>query len=257
MHDRNHALLVASFVLALAGCEGPAGPSGASGPAGPSGATGPAGEDGVDGRDGTDGMDGIPGRDGTEGEDGIDGESFDFRDDPPSAYTRFDRMGMPAVATAVIVDKNRYNDADPADDVTLDAVSGLPRFVASDVAPSLAALHDALRDDFVALGLTPCATRVDGVTNVLPCATQAVVPGGPAVLDLVVPDTLRIDPTAPAGFPNGRRLQDPVIDVTLAALLLDLGRHPPTTLAGLPLNPPTNDLPFLARFPYLAFPHRP
>ncbi len=221
---------------ACAGEAGSGGPTGPTGPTGPAGSTGPDGADGVDGRD------------------GVDGQPFAFRRDPPSAYTRVDRMGMPAVATAVVSAREAYNDADPADDATLDPVSGLPRFVASDIVPALTSLHGALRDDLVALGLTPCATDAGGA---LPCVTQPLFPGGPEVLGLVVPDTLRIDPSEPAGFPNGRRLQDPVIDVTLGVLLLDLTRHPATALAALPLNPPGNDLPFLTRFPYLAFPHRP
>ena len=31
-------------------------------------------------------------------------------------YTRVDRMGMPAIATAVIASKDAYNNADPGDD---------------------------------------------------------------------------------------------------------------------------------------------
>lgn len=86
--------------------------------------------------------------------------------------------------------------------------------------------------------------------DVSPCLSQAV--GGTTVAGLVVPDTVKINLAAPSGFPNGRRLPDPVIDVTLAVLFLDLTRHPATTLAGVPVNPAANDLPFLATFPYLA-----
>ncbi|MEZ4652383.1 MAG: DUF4331 family protein [Candidatus Eisenbacteria bacterium] len=70
-----------------------------------------------------------------------------------------------------------------------------------------------------------------------------------------MPDVLRIDPSQPAGFPNGRGLADPVIDVTLAVVLLDLSVHGAGTLAGLPLNPPANDVAFASAFPYLAAPH--
>ena len=53
---------------------------------------------------------------------------------------------------------------------------------------------------------------------------DSVVPPPAAIKSLttVVPDTLKIDLTAAAGFPNGRKLEDPVIDVTLAVVLLDL-----------------------------------
>jgi hypothetical protein len=62
----------------------------------------------------------------------------------------------------------------------------------------------------------------------------------------------------PTAYPNGRTLTDPVVDITLAAVLLQLGPEQPLGLfASLPLNPPENDVPFEAAFPYLAPPHAP
>ncbi|RYH05797.1 MAG: DUF4331 domain-containing protein, partial [Alphaproteobacteria bacterium] len=87
--------------------------------------------------------------------------------------------------------------------------------------------------------------------NVLPCLSQLVAPGK-TVASLVVPDTVTIDLSAPSGFPNGRRLTDSVIDITLAALFLDLTKEPVTRLTSLPLGPQANDLPFRPNFPYLA-----
>jgi hypothetical protein len=87
--------------------------------------------------------------------------------------------------------------------------------------------------------------------NVQRCLTQEVSPGV-TVANLVVPDTVTINLAAPSGFPNGRRLTDPVIDLTLAAIFLDLTKHPVTALAAIPLNPAANDLPFRPAFPYLA-----
>ncbi|CAM3195041.1 DUF4331 domain-containing protein [Sphingomonas antarctica] len=88
--------------------------------------------------------------------------------------------------------------------------------------------------------------------NVQPCLDQ-VVPGTTAtVASLVVPDMLTIDLAGASGFPNGRRLPDPVIDVTLNVLFLKLSINGPTTLAFLPVNPPANDMPFRTTFPYLA-----
>ena len=89
--------------------------------------------------------------------------------------------------------------------------------------------------------------------NVSRCLNQLVAPGV-SVASLVVPDTLTVSFQSPSGFPNGRRLTDPVIDVTLAVLFLDLTKHPATVLASVPVNPPANDLPFRAEFPYLAAP---
>ena len=44
--------------------------------------------------------------------------SVTFRTTPAAMYTRVDRMGMPAVATALVSSgqKNAYNDADPTGD---------------------------------------------------------------------------------------------------------------------------------------------
>lgn len=89
--------------------------------------------------------------------------------------------------------------------------------------------------------------------DVGPCLNQTVVPGR-TVANLVVPDLLRLDLNQPAGFPNGRRFQDPVVDVTLAVIFLDLARHPATTFAALPVNPNTFDQPLPSNFPFLAAP---
>ena len=79
------------------------------------------------------------------------GSGFVFRTDAPSAYTRVDRMGMPAVATALVssANKNAFNDDSPAVDAT---GKWVPEFT-----NSLKGLTTALADDLAALKLTPCA----------------------------------------------------------------------------------------------------
>lgn len=151
-----------------------------------------------------------------------------FSTDAPDTFTRIDRVGMPAVATATITSKDAYNAADPADDA-----AGM--FV-TEITDNLTALHAALDDDLTGLTLTPCAVN--------DCVAQAA--------PLVVPDTLKIDTSVAAGFPNGRLLEDPVIDVTLAVVLLDLTVHGVTDLVGV--NPTANDVPFRSEFPWLADP---
>lgn len=99
---------------------------------------------------------------------------------------------------------------------------------------------------------TPAATAT--TFSVTPCLNQIVPGTGTTVAGLVVPDTITVNLSQPSGFPNGRRLEDPVVDVTLAAIFLDLDVHSPLTLFNLPLNPPANDRPFRATFPYLAPP---
>jgi hypothetical protein len=163
------------------------------------------------------------------------GGDYAFAADPASAYTRVDRMGMPAVATAVIASKDAYNAADPTDDAA-------GTFVGEIVA-SLQFLHGALDDDLALAGLTPC-----GGSPTEPTVGQCVDQAAPAI----VPDVLTLNITENSGFPNGRMLPDQVIDLTLALALLDLGSHPVGVLAGLPLNPPLNDEAFLTTFPYLA-----
>lgn len=153
-------------------------------------------------------------------------DAFDIAEDPASAYTRVDRLGMPGVATALITDKDGYNAGEP---------SGDEAFVA-EITAAVETVHAALDDDVMGAGLTPCVPT-DCVTAAAP---------------LVVPDTIQIDASMPSGFPNGRRLDDPVMDVVLGLLMLDLEAHPVTTLAELPLNPPANDKEFSSTFPYLA-----
>jgi len=104
---------------------------------------------------------------------------------------------------------------------------------------------------------TPPPPVVVTTYNVENCFTQAFPgTGGLTLRTLIVPDTLKLDLSRPSGFPNGRDLDDPVIDITLAALFLDFGvtGQSPLTFANLPLNPPANDRPFSDTFPFLAPP---
>ena len=80
------------------------------------------------------------------------GTTFTFRSSSPDQYTRVDRMGMPAVSTALIGSDTKvaYNDADPADDASGTFVPELTE--------QLTGLTNALADDLVAAGLQPCAT---------------------------------------------------------------------------------------------------
>jgi hypothetical protein len=170
--------------------------------------------------------------DDTAGDTGMPA-GYDFDDTPPDQMTQVDRMGMPAVNTAVITSKDDYNESSPVDDAAGTFVD--------EIVASLEGLHAALDDDLTGAGLVPCAVKT--------CVAQ----GAP----LIVPDVIHIDPSMAAGFPNGRLPTDPVIDVTLAVILLDLstGGQNALTLVGLPLNPTENDVPFESDFPFLAAPH--
>lgn len=217
----------------------------------------------------------------TGGDDGGDPDTgFDagpLPDGGPDAFAfmagdgmQIDRMGMPAVSTAFLADmKEDYNRATPADDVmpneTLDT---FPMF-APTIAISLGTLlsgeglaGDGLTAGLAGAGLTSCEdTTAEIPLNAVQCAFQPVAPDLP-VINLVVPDTLTLDTTMPAGFPNGRQLADRAMDITLAVVLLDLtveGQGPTTffdldpEMAGdQSLNPAANDVAFNDAFPYLA-----
>jgi len=158
-------------------------------------------------------------------------DPYVFSDASPTDYDRVDRAGMPAIASAVIASKDAYNQADPIDDANGDFVS--------EIVASLEFLHGALDDDLSGLGIVPCAVE--------DCVAQAA--------PLVVPDTLKIDTAQAAGFPNGRSLTDPVMDVTLAVVLIDLAVEGQTAASLVGVNPTTNDVAFMDDFPYLANPN--
>lgn len=162
--------------------------------------------------------------------------AFNFPTAEPADYTRVDRAGMPAIATALIASDDSYNAADPIKDIAGDFVP--------EILNSLTFLHGALDTQLQGLGLTPCTVVGDGTGT---CATFAV--------PLIIPDTVKLDTASAAGFPNGRLLTDPVIGVTLAVALLELtGDSPPHTAVDLVgvLNPAANDVAFNADFPFLA-----
>ncbi len=183
------------------------------------------------------------------------GDPFVFRDDMPSAFTRVDRIGMPAIATAVIASKDAYNAGDPAGDL-----AGF----AGEVIASVDYVHFGTGNKGEFPGIAATVQSL-GLTTCGPSATDAAIGTciDQALSVNALPDTLTIDLNGDAGFPNGRDLDDPVIDLTLAVLLLDLSVHPVTTFidldgdgtpleAGDTLNPAANDATFSAAFPYLA-----
>ena len=63
----------------------------------------------------------------------------------------------------------------------------------------------------------------------------------------LVPDVVIFDTSRPVAYPNGRELADDVVDIVA---------DPRVLMNDAPF-PATNDLPFLAEFPYLSPPHSP
>ena len=135
-----------------------------------------------------------------------------------------DRMAIPAINTALIpsASKNAFNQASPSGDVAT-------------FRPMAQAQITGLRD---------------AVKSVLPAENGG--PLGPLTAEQVagalIPDVVTIDFTKPVAFPNGRRLQDDVID---AALGIVLNRGGAT---GIPDAINANDKAFLGTFPFLAEP---
>ncbi|MEM9193897.1 MAG: DUF4331 family protein [Myxococcota bacterium] len=179
---------------------------------------------------------------------------FDFRTEPAAMFTQVDRTGMPAVSTALVFDeragmamrKQAYNLGTPTQDGAL--------MFADDLLNGLGTLHAVLDDDLRTLSLMPCDMTPMGAAMLPRCVTQTI--GGTQVVQLVVPDMLTVDPSAPAGFPNGRQLDEKVVDITLSIILLDLEapNQDPTTLLDLSQGTGT-DVPFLDAFPYVGEPH--
>lgn len=144
----------------------------------------------------------------------------------------------------------------------LRAVAMAPAFVALAMLPGCFGDDDDDDNDVIVAPTpsptptpTPTPTPSSASFDVGPCLQQEIPgTGGFTVADAVIPDTLTINVNAPAGFPNGRLLPDPVVDVTLAVIFLDLTQHSALTFANLPLNPPSNDVGFQDGFPFLAPP---
>jgi hypothetical protein len=166
---------------------------------------------------------------------------------------------MPLVNEVVIPlkDKDKFNASEPANDVA--------NFGAYVVDPELAKLFHAL------FGLTvPAAPRTDLVTvfaTGIPGLNQPqnVSPGEMLRLNMTIPPA-----AAPsrfgvlggdiAGFPNGRRLTDDIVDISERVVAGGYVLTPATNVA--PNNQlgdgvDFNDVPFLPYFPYVAPPHNP
>jgi hypothetical protein len=105
------------------------------------------------------------------------------------------------------------------------------------------------------IGPAPTPPTTATSFSVQKCLNQVI--DGRTVRDIMIPDLVTLDLQRPASFPNGRRMQDPVIDIELAYLFLDLTKHSPTTLVNIPLNPLGLDQPLRTSFPFYAPPFAP
>jgi hypothetical protein len=140
---------------------------------------------------------------------------------------RIDRMAIPAINTALIpsAQKDAFNAAHPIND-------------ARDFQPAAINTIRTLRG--VVDGLFGGAPQDGG-----PLGRLTAEQVGAAL----VPDVVTLDFSKPLQFPNGRRLQDDVIDAALGVVLNRGGA------AGIGDGVGANDKAFLGAFPYLADPH--
>ena len=166
------------------------------------------------------------------------------------------RLGNPLVNEVVIPlrDKDKFNASAPRND---------GQFLSYVTAPELAGLLNALygitvpptpRNDLVAVFLTgvPGLNQPAGVTpSEMLRLNMAIAPASsPNRLGVIAGDV--------AGFPNGRRLGDDVVDIAervVAGVLVPGFNISPNNALGDGVD--ANDVPFLPYFPYVAPPHNP
>ena len=212
--------------------------------------------------------------------DYAEGPKFAFNAATKDRYVRVDRTGEPALATALLSRdtaisptgpnggllnpgnaSNSFNDqrdalnrGDPANDAR--DFAGL--LTVGPQSNSLRNIHFKLGPTLRALGLTPCSTE-----TATPPATNANVDISTCVAQaapVILPDVITYNLGAPAGWPNGRGFDDPVVDRLLSAALLRIsGTSPPhniNTLVGV-INPVRDEtgLPSSATFPHMRAPY--
>jgi uncharacterized protein DUF4331 len=166
------------------------------------------------------------------------------------AFVQVSRLGMPLVNEVVlpIGQKDKWNGSRPADDaqfgsyVTDPEVPKLLQAIYNIPAPATP------RNDLVQVFLTgvPDLNQPSGVrpAEMLRLNTDIGPVAAPSRMGVLGADI--------AGFPNGRRLTDDAIDITLQAAAGILTGARISTLGD---GVDRNDVPFRSTFPYLAFPH--
>jgi hypothetical protein len=176
------------------------------------------------------------------------------------AYVQVSRLGMPLVNEVVVPlkDKDRFNATKPTGDGAF-----LPYVLDPELAHLLTALYGiatppAPRNDLVAVFLT-------GIPGLNQPANASQVPCEMLRLNMSTPPAAQPSRFGllggdVAGFPNGRRLADDVVDIAERVVA---GATPFTAAFNVAPNNQLgdgvdcNDRPFLPYFPYVAPPHDP
>jgi len=176
--------------------------------------------------------------------------------EPTGDFVQVSRLGMPLVNEVVVPTglKDAFNSLSPDKDATVQAV--VDKVNDPEVPKLIEAIYmlpapSAPRDDIFSIFLT----GVEGLnkppmvtpSEMIRLNTKIPPAGDPSRLGVLAKDT--------AGFPNGRRLADDVVDIELQALegAVRTGEIVEALAAGDGVN--QNDLEFGSTFPYLALPH--
>ena len=193
------------------------------------------------------------------------------KSEPFGDYVQVSRLGMPLVNEVVVQRalKDRFNSQTPVAD------GQIPELVARVTDPELARLIEAIygipapplpRNDLVEIFLTGITTKAGGPIqadlnsqlNNADVAPGWFVPSEMLRLNMSVPpaanpDRLGVLANDLQGFPNGRRLTDDVVDISIQAVegaavsgIVD------ALAAGDKVD--ANNVPFDATFPYVALP---
>jgi hypothetical protein len=179
------------------------------------------------------------------------------------------RLGMPLVNEVVVPlsNKDRFNAAKPHNDAQF-----LPFVTSPEVPRLIQSLYGipapaTPRNDLVEVFLTGVCKACGPVQADLnsQLLNKDVDPAmfrpsemlrlNMAVAPAASPKRLGVLAGDLAGFPNGRRLSDDVIDVTIQAAEGVLLPGHPAAVEGLGDGVNVNDFPFRAAFPYVALPH--
>lgn len=180
---------------------------------------------------------------------------------------RVSRLGMPLVNEVVVplAAKDLWNSTNPSNDgIFLSGVTDPEMTVLMNLLyPPLIDTPTSDRQDLVAVFLT----GVSGL-NQLPVVTPSeMIRLNTAIAPSANPSRLGVLEGDFAGFPNGRRLADDVVDIELRALACaygavgTVGPCDSATYNQFPNNALTdgldaNELPFLSTFPYVAYPYQ-
>ena len=176
--------------------------------------------------------------------------------EPTGDFVQVSRLGMPLVNEVVVPAslKDAFNSLSPDKDATVQAV--VDRVNDPEVPKLIEAIYKlpapaAPRDDIFSIFLT----GIEGLNKPPKVTPSEQIRLNTKIQPAAEPSRLGVLAKDTAGFPNGRRLADDVIDIELQALVgaVRTGKIVDALATGDGVN--QNDVEFGSTFPYLALPH--